>query len=138
MKKCRYVQAHSQIVYQLKQYTKDLDSMWVSFRALTHYPLPTFYQYLRSSAFASIQITDECIHAMHNLRSRKSASQKLRFIIFKVADNNQSVVVEETSSEPDYEMFRQKLCSTHDSSSVAPPRFAAYDVEYDLGQDGKR
>ncbi|OAL57191.1 cofilin [Pyrenochaeta sp. DS3sAY3a] len=89
---------------------------------------------------SGIRIADECIDAVHALRSRRQAAQKVRFVIFKLSDDQQSVVVDDSSSETDYEVFRQKLCSMGDdvSQSPAPPRFAVYDVEYDLGQDGKR
>ncbi|KAJ8107800.1 hypothetical protein OPT61_g8612 [Boeremia exigua] len=88
---------------------------------------------------SGIRITDDCINAVHLLRSGKRAA-KLRFVIFKVSDDQQSVVVDETSSESDYEIFRQKLCSTDNDicGFLPPPRFAVYDVEYDLGLDGKR
>ncbi|KAF2019489.1 cofilin, actophorin [Aaosphaeria arxii CBS 175.79] len=89
---------------------------------------------------SGIRISDECIAAVHALHSPKRCPNKLRFVIFKVDDDQQSVVVEASSSEPDYETFRQMLCdaSDHKTTSLAPPRYAVYDVDYDLGQEGKR
>lgn len=50
-------------------------------------------------------------------------------------------MVEELSSEPDYEVFLKKLCSAPSDGidkQTSSPRYAVYDVEFDLGQDGKR
>ncbi|KAM0307419.1 hypothetical protein ACHAPM_000134 [Fusarium culmorum] len=47
-------------------------------------------------------------------------------------------MVEETSSETEYEVFRQKLLSGVDNTGKPAPRYAVYDVDYDLGEDGKR
>ena len=65
---------------------------------------------------------------------------KIRFVIFKVSDDQRSVVVDGSSNESDYEVFRCKLSGAGDQAgdTVPPPRFAVYDVEFDLGQDGKR
>jgi cofilin len=65
---------------------------------------------------------------------------KTRFVIFKVSDAQRSVVVDETSTESDYEVFRRKLSGADGQAGDAMllPRFAVYDVEFDLGQDGKR
>lgn len=65
---------------------------------------------------------------------------KTRFVIFKVSDDQRSVVVDETSTESDYEVFRRKLSGADGQAGDAMllPHFAVYDVEFGLGQDGKR
>lgn len=64
---------------------------------------------------------------------------KTKFIIFKIADNKKEVVLDEVSSDQDYEVFRSKLESAQDSKGNPAPRYAVYDVEYELGgSEGKR
>lgn len=64
---------------------------------------------------------------------------KTKFIIFKIADNKKEVVVDEVGQDQDYEVFRNKLDSARDSQGRPAPRYAVYDVEYDLGGgEGKR
>lgn len=85
----------------------------------------------------SVRIQDECITAVRELRSRRDADKPC-YIIYKITDNGQSVVVEETSSDKNYEAFLDKLASATDDKGNPAPRYAAYDVEYDLGEAGKR
>lgn len=64
---------------------------------------------------------------------------KTKFIIFKIADNRKEIVVEEASGETDYDYFRTKLEESKDSKGNPAPRYAVYDVEFDLGSgEGKR
>lgn len=87
------------------------------------------------SLASGVSITDECLNKFNDLRMGK----KFKFIIFKIADNKKEVVVEEASAEPDYEVFRTKLDEARDAKGNPVPRYAAYDVEYDLGGgEGKR
>jgi cofilin len=66
-------------------------------------------------------------------------ANKTKFIIFKIADNKKEVVIDEVSQEEDYEVFRSKLDAARDSKGNPAPRYAVYDVEYDLGGgEGKR
>lgn len=58
---------------------------------------------------------------------------KPKFIIYKIADNKKEVVVEDVSEDTDYEVFLQKLEAAKDSNGNPAPRYAVYDVEYDLG-----
>lgn len=84
-----------------------------------------------------IAITDECITAFKSLYPKGKAAAT-RFVIYKVSDDQTTVEVEETSADQDYEIFRQKLTSRVDSNGCPCARYAAYGVNYDLGQDGKR
>lgn len=84
-----------------------------------------------------MQIQDECITAVRELRSRRDANKPC-YIIYKISDDGQSVIVDETSSDKDYEAFLNKLSSATDANGKPAPRYAAYDVEYDLGEEGKR
>lgn len=85
----------------------------------------------------SVTIQDECITAVRELRSRRDAD-KPWYIIYKISDNGQAVVVDETSSDRDYDTFLNKLASATDDKGKPVPRYAAYDIEYDLGDEGKR
>lgn len=85
----------------------------------------------------SVTIKDECINAVRELRSRRDADKPC-YIIYKISDNGESVVVDETSSDKNYEAFLNKLASATDDKGNPAPRYAAYDVEYDLGGEGKR
>ncbi|TVY77020.1 Cofilin [Fusarium oxysporum f. sp. cubense] len=62
---------------------------------------------------SGVQIQDECISAVNELRSRRDAD-KPRYVIYKISDNGQSVVVDETSSDKNYEAFLNKLASATD------------------------
>lgn len=64
---------------------------------------------------------------------------KTKYIIYKIADNKKEVVIDEVGEDQDYEVFREKLCSAKDSMGRPAPRYAVYDVEYELGGgEGKR
>lgn len=64
---------------------------------------------------------------------------KTKFIIFKISDNKKEVVLDDVSSEQDYEAFRTKLDEARDDKGNPAPRYAVYDVEYELGAgEGKR
>ncbi|KAJ5341654.1 Actin-binding cofilin/tropomyosin type [Penicillium brevicompactum] len=84
-----------------------------------------------------VSIGDDCIAAFSELRSQRH-SNKPRYIIYRITEDYNNVVVEESSFEKDYEVFRQKLVSAIDSEGRPAPRYAVYDVEYDLGSEGKR
>ena len=89
------------------------------------------------SGVNSVSIADECITAVSKLRSGRGLT-KPKFVIYKVSDDQKAVVVEESSTEQDYEVFRQKLVSSVDAKGDPAPRYAVYDLEYDLGDEGKR
>ncbi|KAJ5326383.1 Actin-binding cofilin/tropomyosin type [Penicillium brevicompactum] len=84
-----------------------------------------------------VSIGDDCITAFSELRSQRH-SNKPRYIIYRITEDYNNVVVEDSSFEKDYEVFRQKLVSAIDSEGRPAPRYAVYDVEYDLGSEGKR
>ncbi|PYH49615.1 actin-binding ADF family protein [Aspergillus saccharolyticus JOP 1030-1] len=92
------------------------------------------------SLASGVTVTDECISAFNDFRMSGGAKgSKTKFIIFKIADNKKEVVVDEASQEEDYEVFRNKLAAAQDSQGRPAPRYAVYDVEYDLGGgEGKR
>lgn len=83
-----------------------------------------------------MSIHPDCITAFNELRLGRG---KTKFIIFKIADNRREIVVDEISGEPDYEVFREKIENARDSKGNPAPRYAVYDVEFELeGGEGKR
>ncbi|KAJ6128639.1 hypothetical protein N7471_009856 [Penicillium samsonianum] len=86
---------------------------------------------------SGISIADECISVFNQLRSGPEATRP-KFIIYKISDNNKSIVVEETSTEKDYEVFCQKLWAAVDKDRNPAPRYAIYDMDYELAKGGKR
>lgn len=101
--------------------------------------LPFTNHHLKSSILIpnnSVEVPTECITAFKELLYKKGAN-KVTFVIYKISDDNRSIIVEEKSSEKSYEEFLQKLTSSVDHGQRAP-RYAVYDVEYDLNDDGRR
>ncbi|KAL4778252.1 cofilin [Aspergillus varians] len=92
------------------------------------------------SLASGVIIQDECITAFNNFRmTGGTKGAKPKFIIFKIADNKKEVVVDDVSEDPDYEVFLSKLESAKDSNGRPAPRYAVYDVEYELGAgEGQR
>ncbi|KAI9814023.1 MAG: cofilin [Pycnora praestabilis] len=69
--------------------------------------------------------------------------KSIKYIIYKLSDDYKEVVLEETSSDPDYEVFYQKLRDAKSKDKRGKegpgPRYAVYDFEYELeGGEGKR
>ncbi|KAI1912965.1 hypothetical protein LOZ53_001058 [Ophidiomyces ophidiicola] len=88
------------------------------------------------SVDSGVSINPDCITAFNELRLGRD---KPKYIIFKIADNRREIVVEESSKEQDYEIFRTKLEEAKDSKGNPAPRYAVYDVEFELeGGEGKR
>lgn len=84
----------------------------------------------------SVAITNECLDAFRVLHTGRGRN-KLQYVIFKIADDEASVVVEDSSPEHEYEAFCRKLSSAADSQGRPMPRYWVYNVEYNLGDDGK-
>lgn len=78
-----------------------------------------------------------------NLYNELKLGHSLKYIIYKLSDDYKEIVVEESSSDPDWEVFRQKLvdAKTKDKRGNAGvgPRYAVYDFDYELANgEGKR
>jgi len=62
-------------------------------------------------------------------------SKKYKYIIFKLSDGDKEIVIEETSTDKDWEVFREKLLSATSKTRTGSgkgPRYAVYDFEYSL------
>jgi len=80
-------------------------------------------------------VDDECINKFNEFRLSRG---KTKFIIYKITDDKKSVVVDEVSGDPDWEVFRSKLADAKDSLGNPAPRYAVYDVEYEIAGEGQR
>lgn len=77
---------------------------------------------------SSVAVADESLSAFNDLKLGK----KHKFVIFSLNDAKTEIVVEHTSSDPDYENFLAKL-------PEAECKYAVYDFEYEIGGgEGKR
>ncbi|TAQ86130.1 hypothetical protein B7494_g5530 [Chlorociboria aeruginascens] len=79
-----------------------------------------------------VTIVDECIEKFNELKLNK----KIKYIIYKLSDDDKQIVVETTSEDNDWEAFRQLLInatSKKNNDAVGPgPRYAVFDVNYEL------
>jgi len=84
-------------------------------------------------------VAQECVSKYNDLKLAK----KLRYIIYKLSDDNKEIVVEEASESDDYEVFRQKLVNatskTRSGAVGKGPRYAVYDFKFSLASgEGER
>lgn len=63
---------------------------------------------------------------------------KTKFIIYKISDDKKRVVVEDVSDDADWEVFRTKLADAKDAAGNPAPRYATYDVQYEIPGEGQR
>jgi hypothetical protein len=78
-------------------------------------------------------VSPDCVTAYNELKLNK----KYKYIIFKLSDDNKEIVVESTSEDaPEYDNFREKLINAQSKTKSGAvgkgPRYAVYDVQYDL------
>ncbi|KAJ5635935.1 cofilin [Penicillium longicatenatum] len=88
------------------------------------------------SLASGVSIADDCITAFNDFRMSHG---KTKYIIFKISDDKKTVVIDSIGKEQDYEVFRTALENCKNDAGKPMPRYAVYDVEYDLGSgEGKR
>lgn len=76
----------------------------------------------------SVAVSDEALKAFNELKLGK----KFKFVTFVLNDKKTEIVVDQTSSEQDYEKFLEELPENE-------CKYAVYDFEYELGGgEGKR
>lgn len=86
--------------------------------------LSTEYTMSRSG----VAVADESLQAFNDLKLGK----KHKFIIYKLNESKTEIVVEETSTDADYDAFLEKLPEND-------CKYAIYDFEYEIGNgEGKR
>lgn len=68
--------------------------------------------------------------------------KKFKYIIYKLSDDYKEIVVEDASTETDWEPFRNKLMgakAAHNRKEGKGPRYAVYDFQWDMdGGEGTR
>jgi cofilin len=83
-------------------------------------------------AQSGVSVAPECISTFNELKLGKS----IKWIIYKISDDWKEIVVEESSTDPDYGTFRDKLLSAKSKDRRGKEgiggRYAVFDVEYDL------
>ncbi|KKY28456.1 putative cofilin [Phaeomoniella chlamydospora] len=84
---------------------------------------------------SGIQVDDSCTLAFNDLKLKSQH----KYIIYKIADDQKTIVVDETGTDPDYNTFREKLLEKKDKIGKSRPSYAIYDVEFELAEgEGKR
>ncbi|PMD56291.1 actin depolymerizing protein [Hyaloscypha bicolor E] len=88
---------------------------------------------------SGVSVSPDCISKFNELKLNK----KLKFIIYQLSDDYKEIVIEETSEDGDWEVFRKKLLSAQSKSKTGKigkgPRYAVYDFAYELSNgEGSR
>ncbi|MCJ1343102.1 cofilin [Peltigera leucophlebia] len=81
---------------------------------------------------SGVSINPECVLKYNELKLEK----KLKYIIYRLSDDYKEIIVEDASSDEDWEVFQGKLLNakaSHKGREGKGPRFAVYDFEYELG-----
>lgn len=80
----------------------------------------------------SVSVAPECISAFNELKLGKDT----KWIIYKISDDWKEIVVEESSKEADWSVFREKLLNAKSKDRKGKEgiggRYAVFDVEYEL------
>jgi Cofilin/tropomyosin-type actin-binding protein len=79
-----------------------------------------------------VSVAPECISAFNELKLGKD----IKWIIYKISDDWKEIVVEETSKDPDYGVFREKLLNAKSKDKRGKEgiggRYAVFDIQYEL------
>ncbi|KAL1608945.1 hypothetical protein SLS59_002137 [Nothophoma quercina] len=79
-----------------------------------------------------VSVAPECISAFNELKLGKD----IKWIIYKISDDWKEIVVEETSKDADWSVFREKLLDAKSKDRKGKEgiggRYAVFDVEYEL------
>ena len=91
-----------------------------------------------TQCLCSVSVSPECVSTFNELKLGKTT----KYIIYKLSDDYKEIVVEDSSSDPDWETFQNKLMkakSGHKGKEGKGPRYAVYDFQYELdGGEGTR
>ncbi|KAF1813128.1 actin depolymerizing protein [Eremomyces bilateralis CBS 781.70] len=89
-------------------------------------------------AQSGVSVAPECISAFNELKLGKET----KYIIYKISDDWKEIVVEETSKDKDFSVFREKLLNAKSKDKKGKEgiggRYAVYDVEYQTEGEGIR
>ncbi len=70
--------------------------------------------------------TSECIDTFNQLKLGRTG---MKYMVLEIKNNQ--VVVADTSSDKDWDSFYNRMMQADESGTV-PPKYAVYDVEYEL------
>ena len=104
----------------------------------SRYPSPVITIQADSSSRFRVSINPECVEKYNELKLGKS----IKYIIYRLSDDYKEIVVEDSSSNGDWEVFQEKLLNakaSHKGKEGKGPRYAVYDFQYELeGGEGTR
>ncbi|KAL8825485.1 MAG: hypothetical protein Q9170_007773 [Blastenia crenularia] len=87
---------------------------------------------------SGVTVTPECVATFNELKLGKS----IKYIIYKLSDDYTQIVVEEASTDKEWETFQNKIMNAKASfkgKEGKGPRYAVYDLQYELeGGEGTR
>lgn len=78
-----------------------------------------------------VSVASECITKYNELKLGK----EIKYIIYKLSDDYKEIVVEDYSSDKDWDTFRNKLLNakaSYKNKEGKGPRYAVYDFQWDL------
>lgn len=79
----------------------------------------------------SVTVSPECVTKYNELKLGKT----IKYIIYRLTDDYKEIVVEESSTNDDWEVFQEKLLNakaSHKGKEGKGPRYAVYDFQYEL------
>ncbi|CAG8602617.1 13373_t:CDS:2, partial [Funneliformis caledonium] len=79
------------------------------------------------SSASGVNVKDECLEAFQDLKLKK----KYKYLLYKLDDENKSIILEEAAEESTYDNFITVLTSKG-------PRYAVYDFDYEKPGEGQR
>lgn len=85
-----------------------------------------------------VSVSPECVAKYNELKLGKS----IKYIIYRLSDDYKEIIVEDTSTDDNWETFQEKLLNakaSHKGKEGKGPRYAVYDFQYELeGGEGTR
>ena len=85
-----------------------------------------------------MSVSPECVAKYNELKLGKS----IKYIIYRLSDDYKEIIVEDTSTDDNWEIFQEKLLNakaSHKGKEGKGPRYAVYDFQYELeGGEGTR
>ena len=103
-------------------------------QSFTHGLVAESFHYLDNR----VAVTPDCVTKFNELKLGKS----IKYIIYKLSDDYKEIVVEESSTDPEWENFQKKIVdakSSYKGKEGKGPRYAVYDFQYELdGGEGTR
>lgn len=85
-----------------------------------------------------MSVSPECVAKYNELKLGKT----IKYIIYRLSDDYKEIVVEDASTDDNWDEFQEKLLNakaSHKGKEGKGPRYAVYDFQYELeGGEGTR